>query len=396
MFMAAMQTINPAYVFPAPAPGTSGADGHAARRAPVRGGRGADVGHDGRASDRRAERPVGRGTAARLSAGSSTFWSATRSCRSWSSPPSIGFVVSVFMYFGANNNGVEFFVETEPEQAIVYVRARGNLSVEEMDALVRQAEEIVLTQEGVRDVFAFAGDGGLNNNTGGVSAPATRSARSRSTWNPGASGPTATSSSTSSQARLFRRPARHPDRDPRGRAGPRRRQAGEPAPVLDNWDDLLAATATARAHFDQLPGLTLMEDTLPLPGIDWQIDVDVEAAGRYGADVATVGAMVQLVTRGILLDTMRVPSSDDEIEIRVRFPEEARVLSTLDTLRTRTREGLVPLSNFVTYTPAPQLAEINRVDQSRVFEVKADVVSSLFRVDDGRRRDHAASCATRG
>jgi multidrug efflux pump len=40
-----------------------------------------------------------------------------------------------------------------------------------MDALVAQAEEIVLTQEGVRDVFAFAGDGGLNNNTGGVSAP---------------------------------------------------------------------------------------------------------------------------------------------------------------------------------------------------------------------------------
>jgi multidrug efflux pump len=107
-----------------------------------------------------------------------------------------------------------------------------------------------------------------------------------------------------------------------------------------------------------------VEDTLPLPGIDWQIDVDVEAAGRYGADVATVGAMVQLVTRGILLDTMRVPSSDDEIEIRVRFPEEARVLSTLDTLRTRTREGLVPLSNFVSYTPAPQLAEINRVDQA--------------------------------
>jgi multidrug efflux pump len=136
----------------------------------------------------------------------------------------------------------------------------------------------------------------------------------------------------------------------------------------DNWDELLAATATARAHFETLPGLTLVEDTLPLPGIDWQIDVDVEAAGRYGADVATVGAMVQLVTRGILLDTMRVPTSDDEIEIRVRFPEEARVLSTLDTLRTRTREGLVPLSNFVTYTPAPQLAEISRVDQSRVFD----------------------------
>ena len=54
--------------------------------------------------------------------------------------------------------------------------------------------------------------------------------------------------------------------------------------------------------------------------------------------------MVQLVTRGLLLYTMRVPSSDEEIEIRVRLPEEDRVLSTLDTLRLRTSEGLVPLA----------------------------------------------------
>ena len=39
--------------------------------------------------------------------------------------------------------------------------------------------------------------------------------------------------------------------------------------------------------------------------------------------------MVQLVTRGILLDTMRVPTSDEEIEIRVRLPESDRFLSTL-------------------------------------------------------------------
>ncbi len=125
-----------------------------------------------------------------------------------------------------------------------------------------------------------------------------------------------------------------------------------------------------------------MEITLPLPGIDWQIDVDVKAASRFRADVATVGAMVQLVTRGILLDTMRVPTSDEEIEIRVRFPEEQRVLSTLDSLRVRTQDGLVPLSNFVTYTPAPQLAEINRIDQRRIFDVKADVIAGLSRVDD--------------
>jgi multidrug efflux pump len=108
--------------------------------------------------------------------------------------------------------------------------------------------------------------------------------------------------------------------------------------------------------------------------------VDVEKAGRYGADVATVGAMVQLVTRGILLDTMRVDSSDEEIEIRVRLPEEDRVLSTLDALKLRTEDGLVPLSNFITRQPVPKLAEINRVQQQRYYDVKADIEAAVAKV----------------
>jgi multidrug efflux pump len=291
------------------------------------------------------------------------------------------FVVSVFMYFGANNNGVEFFVETEPEQAIVYVRARGNLSVDEMDALVRQAEQIVLGHEGIRDVFAFAGNGGLNNNTGGVSAPGDTIGQIQIDLEPWGQREDGNVVLDRLQARLDELPGIETEIFAASQ-GP-----GESKPVSlrlasEDWDALTEATLIARSHFDGLDGLTLVEDTLPLPGIDWQVDVDVEAAGRFGADVATVGAMVQLVTRGILLDTMRVPTSDEEIEIRVRFPEEARVLSTLDTLRVRTRDGLVPLSNFVSYTATPQLAEINRVDQRRVFEVKADARAGLSRVDD--------------
>ncbi|MEQ8367999.1 MAG: efflux RND transporter permease subunit [Roseicyclus sp.] len=292
------------------------------------------------------------------------------------------FVVSVFTYFGANNNGVEFFVETEPENAIVYVRARGNLSVEEQDELVRQVEELVLQQPGLRDVFSFAGDGGLNNNTGGAAAPGDTIGQVQMDLAPWDQRPPGNVILDELQARLDTIPGIYTEIFEQAQ-GP-----GEGKPVSlrlsgDNWEELQDGTRIARAFFDQLDGLTLQEDSLPLPGIDWQINVDVEAAGRFGADVATVGGMVQLVTRGILLDTMRVPTSDEEIDIRVRFPEEARVLSSLDTLRVRTRDGLVPLSNFVTYEPAPQLAQISRIDQSRVFDVKADVISSLVRVDDG-------------
>ncbi|MGB0425693.1 MAG: efflux RND transporter permease subunit, partial [Paracoccaceae bacterium] len=147
----------------------------------------------------------------------------------------------------------------------------------------------------------------------------------------------------------------------------------------DNWEDLLATTADMRALFDETEALTQIEDTRPLPGIDWQIDVDVQKAGRYGANVATVGAMVQLVTRGILLDTMRVDSSDEEVEIRVRMPEEYRLLSTLDTLKVRTSDGLVPLSNFITRKPVEKLAEINRIDKKRYFDIKAGVASDAKR-----------------
>lgn len=295
----------------------------------------------------------------------------------------IGFTSFIFTTFGKNNYGVEFFVEGEPEQAIVYVKARGNLSLVEKDILVRQAELIVNTHPGVESVFSFAGTGGLNQNTAGATAPKdtigqiqletipweNRRGNSELDGNK----IIAELSSTLSKLPGIEIEILELERGP-----------ASPKPVHlrlkgDNWNDLLITTAEMRELFDQTEGLIQVEDTRPLPGIDWQIDVDVEKAGRYGADVAIVGAMVQLVTRGILLDTMRVDSSDEEIEIRVRLPEEDRFLSTLDNLKVRTADGLVPLSNFISRKPVTKLAEINRIEQKRYFDIKAGVQSDLKR-----------------
>ena len=70
---------------------------------------------------------------------------------------------------------------------------------------------------------------------------------------------------------------------------------------------------------------------------------------------------------------MQVDSSEEEIEIRVRYPEEDRVISTIDDMRVRTEDGLVPLSNFITRQPVPKLAEISRYNGTRYFLVRADV-----------------------
>ncbi len=299
-----------------------------------------------------------------------------------------------FVIFPQRSLGVEFFVESEPEQATTYVRARGNLSLAEKDALVEEVEKVILDTEGIDTAFAFAGAGGLNNNTGGVGGPRDTIGQVQIEtipWEDRAAYAATRDDLTVEDlegdvvlARMKERLSQIPGIFTEVLNLAQGPAQGKPVHLRMKGSDpeaLMEAAAIARAKFEATPGLIDIEDSRPLPGIDWQIDVDVEKAGRYGADVATVGAMVQLVTRGILLDTMRVDSSDEEIDIRVRLPEEDRVLSTLDSLRVRTADGLVPLSNFISREPVAKLAQIDRVDQSRYFDVKADVGAGLLNED---------------
>lgn len=324
----------------------------------------------------------------------------------------VGFVVITFQTFSANNNGVEFFVATEPEQAIVYVQARGNLSIREKDTLLKQAELIILNTPGVQSTFAFAGEGGLLANTGGAGAPLDTIGQAQIELIPWGDRPTIQNtrkilgfipwtSSTMDMAYdgnlVLNNLQNRLDIIPGIKTqilnlamGPASAKPVHLRLKGNDWDDLLTATSLARQKFENTEGLSAIEDTLPLPGIDWRIDVDIEKAGRYGANVATVGSMVQLVTRGILLDTMRVESSDEEIEIRVRFPEQDRVLSTLDTLKVRTPNGLIPLSNFISRKPVAKLGQITRVDRKRFFDVKAGVHSDATKIvigEDGISRE---------
>ncbi|MEM8741416.1 MAG: efflux RND transporter permease subunit, partial [Pseudomonadota bacterium] len=224
-------------------------------------------------------------------------------------------MMTTFTYFGANNNGVEFFVKTEPERAVAYVRARGNLSLEEKDRLVRLVEQRIIGIEGVESVFSFAGSGGLNQNRNGAGTPLDEVGQVQielAPWGTRRAGDTILAEV---QAVVDEVPGIFVEVREQAR-GPAQGKPLHLRLTSDDWPELQRAALQARSVLETTPGLIDIDDTMPLPGIDWEISVDVEEAGRYGADVATVGAMVQLVTRGLLLDTMRVDSSDEEIEIR--------------------------------------------------------------------------------
>ena len=67
-------------------------------------------------------------------------------------------LVGVIQAYATFGNGVEFFPDIEPDFGLVQVRARGNLSIQEKDNLVRQVEERLLGMPEIETVYARAGE----------------------------------------------------------------------------------------------------------------------------------------------------------------------------------------------------------------------------------------------
>ncbi len=284
-------------------------------------------------------------------------------------------IVGIFKTYGENNYGVEFFVETDPEIANLYVSARGNLSIEEKDAIMRVVEGRVLDTEYVSAALAIVGGGnGAGADQGGAPKDKIGSIQFEfDNWRVRKKGKEIMADLTAAVADLpgvKLELAEQAD-------GP---QQGKPIQIqvaAIDFDTLQGATQTVMAHLEGVEGLKDVGSTLPLPGIEWELDIDRTEAGKFGANVASIGATIQLVTRGVTVGTFRPDDSDDEIDIRGRFPEEYRVAEMLDRIRVQTNVGLIPLGNFVERRAVPKLSEITRLDGIRIFTVSADVESGV-------------------
>ncbi|MGI9463791.1 MAG: efflux RND transporter permease subunit, partial [Aestuariivirgaceae bacterium] len=289
-------------------------------------------------------------------------------------------IAGTFVMFGKHNNGVTFFVETEPQQALIYVRARGNLSVHEKLRLTRQVEDIVRAVDGIETVATQAGatSGGSIGTGAGLDQPKDAIGQMTIEFEPYGT----------------RRPGKQIIQEIRDKTAElpgiivevKQREDG-PASGKDirlqvRADSVEMANATAtqvRMHLENnTKGLIDIEDETPLPGIEWTLRVNREEAGRYGADVVSVGAMVQLVTNGVLVGTYRPDDSRDEVDIRVRLPENQRAISQLDNLRLQTANGLVPLGNFVTSEIKPAVDSIVRKDGRVSVFVKANAAEGVL------------------
>ncbi len=275
-----------------------------------------------------------------------------------------GLLLSIYLAFGFFGKGVEYFPEVEQPFGMVDIRARGDLSTQERDTLVRQVEDRVLGMPEIEFLYAKTGsnDRGAEDQIGTLTLNYVHWDQRRKANEILAEIRDRTSDLVGIQIET-----RKPDSGP---------PQGKPVRIefSSRFPELLETSVEAvRDLMKSVPGIINIEDSRPLPGIEWQIKVDRAEAARFGADVSLVGAMVQLVTNGIKIGEYRPDDSDDEIDIRVRYPEGSRNLAQIDNLRIPSDRGLVPISTFVERVPAQKVSNIQRIDMRRTVAIDADV-----------------------
>ena len=291
-----------------------------------------------------------------------------------------GLLVGSWALYGVFGRGIEFFPEVEPNQAIVLVHARGNLSVNEKDALTGEVERAILAMQTERHEFAtvYTTAGNLRSNDDDQAEDVIgRIQLELVDWN--------------ERRKVAEIMAEIRDRT-RGlagiqvetqkpRAGP---SAGRPVQVQlsSRFPEALEPAAVRVRHFlDTLPGLVDVQDSRPMPGIEWEMAVDRAEAAKYGADITLIGSFIRLVTNGLRVSDYRPDDADDAIDIVVRYPVDYRTLDQLDRIRVQTSVGPIPMSSFVERKPVPRAGQLRRVDQRRIMKVMADVAPDVLADD---------------
>ena len=292
-------------------------------------------------------------------------------------------VYGIFSLYNVRDLGVIFFNENDPVYSQAFVRARGNLNIEEAHALVREVERAIVETDGVKELSTF------------ISSGFERGEGQRQTYRGGSAADViGTIWVELHEANQRTRNGIEIGDEIRAKAAdiggiivdlkPFEGQLLAGKPIFIQFsarerEKLAPIVETVREYLvNDVNGLRNLEDTLPLPGFEWQLDVDRAKAALFGVDVTTVGLAAQLITDGAKLGEYRPNDADEALDIRLRFSASSRSIDQLDELQIATNEGLVPISNFVTRRAVKRQDAIQRRDQRDIHVIQADVVPGVL------------------
>jgi multidrug efflux pump len=285
-----------------------------------------------------------------------------------------------FALYGKFNAGQEFFTAIESQYGMVEIRAQGNLSVEEQRDITLEVNRVVRSVEGVNQLYAY----GNSNNYVVFGTDVSRDQIStilvelfpRDQRRRG---------SDEVFAEIRERTKNLPGIYVTGQEVETGPPTGKDIQIelsSSNRQEMYRKASQLKQWIaENVRGIRDLQDTLPLAGIEWEIEVDRARAAMLGVNVAEVGRMIQMITGGIIIGEFRPDDADEELEIRLRYPEQYRQLSAIDNLRINTSNGSVPVNSFIRRVAKPRVDSIQRIDMKETVFILANTEEG-FLVDD--------------
>ncbi len=294
--------------------------------------------------------------------------------------------------FAAFGRGTEFFPESDPRRAYVYIKAPEGTNLDASDKLVAQIEEVVSKYPDIKYVIANIGsEGGDPFSQGGTGTHISRVSldfldfKDRSRPSPEVV--------NEIRSKLL---ARIKGADIQVEA----EEEGPPTGAAINLEisgkdiRLLGQLAErVRKDIKDIPGLVDLKDDFVLGKPEIRVSVDKEKAALLGLDTYTVAYFVKAAVAGVKVGVFR--EGKDEYDILARLPEKDR--HSIESLKRITVSGPqgepIPITSVASFEVTSGLGAITRKDQKRVVTISggnsgrlandiiADIQAKLNRID---------------
>jgi multidrug efflux pump len=186
-----------------------------------------------------------------------------------------------------------FFTSNDPYFGVVKVYARGNLSVEEVNDLAQEVEDAMINQYGIKSYFLQTGQFSSVGPSGGGSsedliATAYFEFIERGKRKNGHKIMDDLRNELSNISGIKYEVIEETGGPPVGKdleiriTGP-------------TSDILVPVTKSLRDYIDNLDELISIEDTLPIPLVDWELTIDKPKAAQFGVDIFTIGRVSSML-----------------------------------------------------------------------------------------------------
>ena len=277
-----------------------------------------------------------------------------------------GIIGFAFYSYIKEGLGVSFFPDIEPERANIQVLARGDLSATEKDKIVN-ATEIKLGQpDGVDIIYARSKNAEPNGPRDSIGVIRTVF----SDWQLRDPAKTIMDKMRETISQI-------PGANINIQAQQEGPGGGQPVRIEllgSNLDEIANALEEVLLRMEQIGGFVDVSDSRPLPGTEWMLITNRDAANQHGVSISVIGTMIKMLTRGVRISDYRPDDSDDELDILLRFKKSQRNLDRLEELKIPSFSGeYIPMSVFAKLEPKPKGGDIERKNGIRFMYINADV-----------------------